>query len=115
MEERYGFKDNERLKKRTSLQRAFVLEIGGRSVLAFLAPTFGEAARLCSQSWFADELRPYFSNGKAVYDDCAELRVREASRIEEMSVREDYASDLARGESVKFVFAFLIEIDVDLH
>ena len=26
MEERYGFKDNERLKKRTSLQRAFVLE-----------------------------------------------------------------------------------------
>jgi len=107
-------KAKERLKK-PSMQRAFVLEIGGRPVLAFLAPTFGEAARLCSQSWFADELRPYFSNGKAVYDDCAELRVREASRIEEMSVREAYASDLARGESVKFVFAFLIEIDVDLH
>ena len=105
----------ERPKKMSSLQRAFVLEIGGRSVLAFLAPTFGKATRLCSQSWFVDDLRSYFSNGKAVYDDSAEMRVREASRIEEMSVREAYASELARGECVKFVFAFLIEIDGDLH
>jgi hypothetical protein len=60
-------------------EKEFVLEIGGRAVLAFRAGDLEHAKELCIEDWFVEELASYRSCGHPIWDGTAELRIRRAN------------------------------------
>lgn len=94
--------------------REFVLEAGGRAVLALFANNIEHAQTFCSQSWFWDELATYRSGGCLVFDSNSELKVRHANPCEAAELHTALDLEQFRREYDGFVFAFLVPVDADL-
>jgi hypothetical protein len=101
-------------RRRISNEKGFVLEIGGRPVLAFRAATIEEAKCLCEQHWFTEELASYRSHGFPIWDGTADFIVRRASASEAAEIQIALTTELARQEYEGYVFAFFVPIDAGL-
>jgi len=95
--------------------KSFVLETGGRAVLAFSAPSMAQARDLCSQAWFVEELASYRSSGRPIWDGTAELRMRCASAAEATELAIAAATERVRKEYDGYVFVFFVPVDTGLH
>jgi hypothetical protein len=93
------------------LQEEFVLEIGGRAVLAFMSGDIEQAQNLCSEPWFCEELASYRSCGLSIWDGTAELCVRPAKACEAAELGAAQRLEKCRGEYEGYVFAFLVPLD----
>jgi hypothetical protein len=98
-------------RRQTAGQQEFVLEIGGRPVLALMSRDIEGAGELCSQAWFVEELASYRSRGEPIWDGTAALRVRRADAREATDLRVALGLERARKEYEGYVFAFLMPID----
>jgi hypothetical protein len=94
--------------------KSFVLETGGRAVLAFYADSMARAEDLCSQAWFMQELASYRSCGHPIWDGTAELRIRRADTAEAAELQIAMATERARKEYEGYVFVFFVPVDGDL-
>jgi len=92
-------------------QDGFVLEVAGVPVLVFSATSAGAAERFRKQKWLEEELRPYSSNGRPIWDGKAVLTVRRANPPEsaELEIGRKWAE--AEDDDTTYVFAFLVPID----
>jgi hypothetical protein len=93
----------------------FVVEIGGRPILALAARSMQTARALCAQSWFFDELRRHRCAGRPIWNGTSHLTLRVAHPAEQMALQAARAAEIARREFDGPVFAFLIPLDPDLH
>ncbi len=98
----------------THSEKGFVLEIGGRAVLAFRAANTDEAKCLCAQDWFTEELASYRCRGIPIWDGMADFKVRHAIASEAAEVQIALTAELARKEYEGYVFAFFVPIDAGL-
>jgi hypothetical protein len=94
--------------------KSFVLETGGRAVLAFYADSRARAEQLCSQAWFVEELASYRSCGHPIWDGTAELVIRRADTAEAAELQIAMATERARKEFEEYVFVFFVPLDADL-
>lgn len=85
-------------KRQKSKEKGFVLETGGRAILAFLGDSAEQAKELCSQDWFAEELASYRSCGHPIWDGKAELSIRSANPTETAELQITRANERARKE-----------------
>jgi hypothetical protein len=92
-------------------RRAFALEIGERTVLAFSAASIRQATDFCAQEWFTAELGAYRSSGQPIWDGASELKIRCASPCEAAKLEAALATERARGEYDGYIFAFLVPVD----
>jgi hypothetical protein len=92
-------------------QRAFVMEAGGRAVLAFSADSIRQATDFCAQEWFTAELGAYRSNGQPIWDGASELKIRGANAGEAAKLEAALETERARGEHNGYIFAFLVPVD----
>jgi hypothetical protein len=99
---------------RQKIQREFVLEAGGRAVLAFFADDIEHAQTFCSQDWFWDELATYRSSGRPIWDSASHLRIRHAGPCEVAELQIALGLERFRREYDGYVFAFLVPVDADL-
>jgi hypothetical protein len=95
-------------------EKGFVLEIGGRAVLAFRAGNLEHAKELCTEDWFVEELTSYRSCGHPIWDGTAELRIRRADASETAEIQIALTTELARKEYDGHVFVFFVPVDADL-
>jgi hypothetical protein len=96
-------------------KRCFALEINRRPVLALSAASLRSARARAEEPWFLEELERMRSNGRPLLRPRDERLVRSA-RPEEIAALELQRSlDAARGEDVKYCFAFLVAIDAELN
>jgi hypothetical protein len=95
-------------------EKRFVLEIGGRAVLAFRAGGMEEARNLCAEEWFAEELASYRSCSRPIWDGAAEFRIRRANTSEAAEIQIALTTELARKEYEGHVFAFFVPVDAGL-
>jgi hypothetical protein len=95
-------------------QQGFVLDIGGRAVLAVLAGGIEQVRDLCTQHWFTDELASYRSCGHPVWDGIADLRIRYANPSEAAEVQIALAGEQCRKEYDGYVFVFFVPVDAGL-
>jgi hypothetical protein len=100
--------------EQVSGEQAFVLETGGRAVLAFLAGGVKQARELCTQDWFLEELASYRSSGFPVWDGAAELGIRRANACEAAEIQIARAGERARKEYEGYVFVFFVPVDAEL-
>jgi hypothetical protein len=96
-------------------QQGFVLETGGRALMAFLAGNLGQARALCSEDWFVEELASYRSQGHRIWDGSTELQIRRASAPEVAEIQIALTTELVRKEYEGYVFVFFVPIDADFH
>jgi hypothetical protein len=94
--------------------REFVLEVGGRAVLALLADDVEHARTFCSQGWFWVELATYRLHGCPIWDSTSELKIRHANPCEAAELQIALGLEHFRREYDGYVFAFLVPVDVDL-
>ena len=94
-------------------QSTFVLEINRRPVLAFDATSGRAAQARLREPWFIEELSRMRSDGRPVLGPNDRCHVRAASPTEIAAVSLQRGLDEARGEDTKYVFAFLIPIDLE--
>jgi hypothetical protein len=99
---------------RQKIQQEFVLEVGGRAVLALFADDIEHAQAFCSQDWFWDELANYRSSGCPILDNAAGLRIRPAKPCEIAELHIALGLERFRKEYDEYVFAFLVPVDADL-
>ena len=92
-------------------QRAFVLEAGGRAVLAFSADSIRQATDFCAQEWFTADLGAYRSNGQPIWDGASELKIRGANAGEAAKLEAALETERARGEHNGYIFPFLVPVD----
>jgi hypothetical protein len=97
-------------KRRKTAAACFVLETGGRALLAFSARNLAKAKDLCSQDWFREELASYRSGGQPIWDG-GEPQIRCANAAETAEVQIAKATERARGEYDGYAFVFLVPID----
>jgi hypothetical protein len=95
--------------------KGFVLETGGRVVLAFMASGIEQARSLCTEHWFAEELASYKSSGRPVWDGSSEFRVRRANLSEAAEIEAALTAELAREEYEGYLFVFFVPVDPALH
>jgi hypothetical protein len=98
-------------RRQTNSEKGFVLEIGGRAVLAFRAADIDEAKCLCAQDWFTEELASYRCRGIPLWDGAADFKVRRAHASEAAEIQIALTTELARKEYEGYVFAFFVPID----
>jgi hypothetical protein len=96
-------------------EKGFVVETGGRALLAFRAGGIEQARNLCGEDWFVEELASYRSGGQPVWDGSSELRVRRANASEAAEIQIALTTELVRKEYEGYVFAFLVPVDAALH
>jgi hypothetical protein len=96
-------------------EKGFVLETGGRALLAFRAGGIEQARSLCGEEWFVEELASYRSGGQPVWDGSTELKIRRASTSEAAEIQIALTAELVRKEYEGYVFAFLVPVDAALH
>jgi hypothetical protein len=96
-------------------EKGFVLETGGRALLAFMAGGMEQAKQLCSEDWFVEELTSYRSSGRPVWDGSAELKIRRANPREAAEIQIALTGELARREYEGFVFVFFVPVDAELN
>jgi hypothetical protein len=101
-------------RRQINTEKGFVLEIGGRAVLAFRAANIEEAKCLCEQDWFAEELASYRSHGFPIWNGTADFTVRRADASEAAEIQIALTTELARKEYEGYVFAFFVPIDAGL-
>ena len=101
-------------RRQTNSENGFVLEIGGRAVLAFRAANIEEARCLCAQDWFTEELASYRSRGIPLWDGMAGFKVRRPDASEATEIQIALTTELARKEYEGYVFAFFVPIDAGL-
>jgi hypothetical protein len=94
--------------------KGFVLETGGRALLAFMAGGMEQARQLCSEDWFVEELASYRSSGHPICDGAAELKIRRANPRESAEIQIALTGELARREYEGYVFVFFVPVDADL-
>jgi hypothetical protein len=94
-------------------EQGFVLETGGRTVLAFLAGGIKQARELCTQDWFVEELASYRSSGLPIWDGTAELGIRRADASEAAELQIALAGERARKEYEGYVFVFFVAVDAE--
>jgi hypothetical protein len=99
---------------RQKIQREFVLEVGGRAVLALFADDTEHARTFCSQDWFWDELATYRSSGCLIWDSTSDLSIRHAEPCEVTELHIALGLEEFRKEYDGYVFAFLVPVDADL-
>jgi hypothetical protein len=92
-------------------KRAFVLESGGRAVLAFSADNIRRATDFCAQQWFTAELGAYRSSGQPIWDGTSELTIRCANACEAAKLEVALETERTRGEYDGYIFAFLVPVD----
>ena len=90
---------------------SFVITDRERPLLVLAANSLRAARALVREKWFIEEVCRYRSVGIAIWDGESALTVRAANAFETAELEIAKSIDLARGEDVKFVFAFLIPID----
>jgi hypothetical protein len=93
------------------LKSCFVLEVAGRPVLAFSAASMRAAKARAKELWFVEELGQMRSGGRPILCDGDDRSVRQASVVEAAQVELYRRLDDARGEDIKYCFAFLIAVD----
>jgi hypothetical protein len=96
-------------------ERGFVLEVGGRPVVALIADSFEQARRLCTECWFTEDLASFKSNGHPVWDGSATLNLRRADQAEVVEIEIALMGERARQEYEGFLFVFFVPIDPALH
>jgi hypothetical protein len=101
-------------KRQKPEQRGFVLELGGRAVLAFSARSMEKAKKLCAQDWFVEELTSYRSGGQPIWDGRADFRIRCANAAEIAELQIAKATERAHREYEGHVFVFFVPVDPDL-
>jgi hypothetical protein len=94
--------------------REFVLEVGGRAVLALFADDIEHARNFCSQGWFWVELATYRSHGCPIWDSTPELKIRHAKPFEAAELQIASGLERFRREYDGYAFAFLVPVDADL-
>ncbi|HEY3790202.1 MAG TPA: hypothetical protein VGM09_00100 [Bradyrhizobium sp.] len=94
-------------------EKGFVLETGGRALLAFMAGGLEQARCLCSEDWFVEELASYRSSGRPIWDGSAELKIRRANPTEAAEIQIALTGELARREYEGYVFAFFVPVDAE--
>jgi hypothetical protein len=94
--------------------KGFVLETGGRALLAFQAGGMEQAKQLCAEDWFVEELASYRSSGRPIWDGSAELKIRRANPRESAEIQIALTGELARREYEGYVFVFFVPVDADL-
>jgi hypothetical protein len=92
-------------------KQGFVLEIGGRPVLALAGHSIEQAHELCSQAWFLEELGSYRTLGNPIWDGEAKFTLRRASVREAAGLEVALQGEQARGEYEGYVFVFLVPVD----
>jgi hypothetical protein len=95
--------------------KGFVLEAGGRALLAFMAGGLEQAKQLCAEDWFVEELASYRSRGHPIWDGVAELKVRRANPREAAEIQIALTGELVRREYEGYVFVFFVPIDAELN
>jgi hypothetical protein len=96
-------------------EEGFVLETGGRAVMAFMASGIWQARNLCTEDWFAEELASYRSGGQPIWDGSTEFRVRRANQTESAETQIALTGELARKEYEGYLFVFLVPVDRPVH
>jgi len=96
-------------------EKGFVLETGGRALLAFMAGGIEQAKQLCAEDWFIEELASYRSSGHPIWDGSAELKIRRPNSTEAAEIQIALTGELARKEYEGYVFVFLVPVDAGLH
>jgi hypothetical protein len=96
-------------------EKGFVLETGGRALLAFMAGGLEQAKQLCAEDWFVEELASYRSRGHPIWDGAAELKVRRANLREAAEIQIALTGELARKEYEGYVFVFFVPVDAGLN
>jgi hypothetical protein len=96
------------------LRLCFVLEINSRPVLVFSASSFRAAQARINEPWFIEEMARIRAGGKPLMR-AGDLRlVRAALPAEVAAIDVECCVEEARGEDVKYCFAFLVSIDAPL-
>jgi hypothetical protein len=90
----------------------FVFEVNGRAVLALAASNLRQARKLCAEPWFAEEMAQYQSDSAPVWPAGAAYRVRRARPEESIELQVALAREQAEDTYEKFVFAFLVPVDL---
>jgi hypothetical protein len=98
-------------RRQSGEKQGFVLEIGGRPVLALAGRDVEHAKALCSQPWFLEDLRTYRSCGNPIWDGGAKFTLRHASAREAAELEVALQGERARGEYEGYVFVFLVPVD----
>ena len=101
-------------KRQNIREKGFVLETGGRALLAFRAGGMEQAKQLCSEDWFVEELASYRSSGRPIWDGATELKIRRANPRESAEIQIALTGELARREYEGYVFVFFVPVDADL-
>jgi hypothetical protein len=96
-------------------EKGFVVETGGRALLAFRAGDIERAKQLCSEDWFVEELASHRSSGRPIWDGSAELKIRRANPREAAEIQIALTGELARKEYEGYVFVFFVPVDAGLH
>lgn len=96
-------------------KQCFTLEINQRPVLALSATSLRSARARAEEPWFLEELERMRCNCGPLLRSCDQRLVRPArpEEIAELELRRGL--DEARGEDLKYCFAFLVPIDAELN
>lgn len=86
--------------------------VDGRAVLALSARSLKQAKKLCAESWFAEELAQYQSDGASIWPAGAKRLVRRVRPGESMELQVALAREQVENTYEKFVFAFLVPVDL---
>jgi hypothetical protein len=86
----------------------FTLEIDGRAVLVFSAPSLRSAKTRVREEWFVQELGQMRTGGKPLCEPESTFVVRVASLQEKSEAEVWFSIDRFRGEDVKYHFTFLV-------
>jgi hypothetical protein len=89
--------------------RIFRLEVAGTPTLTFEAKNLREAHEVCREKWLLDDLLRLTSNGIALLDARAKLRVRYAAETEADIYRN--GSAIAQVPDDDLVLVYLVELD----
>ena len=92
----------------TADERCYTLEITGRAVLAFAARNLPEAQSLTREAWLRDDLRQLRSQGRALWDGMAPLRVRLADDVE--ASRYERESKNVPSDADELAIVYLVEL-----
>ena len=100
-------------------EKGFVLETGGRALLAFLAGGIEQAKtavlRRLVRRGACIGLASYRSSGQPIWDGSTELKIRRANASEAAEIQIALTGELARQEYEGYVFVFFVPVDAALH
>lgn len=96
-------------------RRYFTLEIDGRALLVFPAPSLRSAKTRVREGWFVQELSQMRSGGKPLCEPESSFVVRAASLREKSEAEAWFLIDRFRGDDVKYHFTFLVPMDAQPH